>query len=121
MDDCIFCKIAKGEIECSKIYEDQNVLAFLDINPKAPGHTLIIPKRHYKNIFDIEDKDMIEIGKTVKMLSNKIKDRLNPDGIYIRQNNGELAGQSVFHYHVHIVPCYEKEPTGNNIQEILTD
>lgn len=120
MDDCIFCKMIRGEINCAKVYENEDVLVFLDINPKAPGHTLVIPKNHYENIYDIQENDLMEITKVVKMMSGRIKERLNPDGIYIRQNSGELAGQSVFHFHIHIVPCYEKQPEGN-IQEILTD
>lgn len=119
MDNCIFCKIVNGEIPCSKVYEDENVLAFLDIQPKSAGHTLVIPKKHSENIFNIDEKNLIEVVKVVKMLSERIKERLNPTGIYTRQNNGEAVGQSVLHYHVHIIPNYDEEPIGD-ILEILT-
>jgi histidine triad (HIT) family protein len=119
MSDCIFCKIIDSEIPSSKVYEDEKVLAFLDINPKAKGHILVIPKIHSENIFNIQEDDLTEVMKVVKLLSQKLKDRLNPTGIYIRQNNGESVGQTVFHFHIHIIPNYEIEPSGD-ILEILT-
>lgn len=119
MSDCIFCKIVNGEIPSKKIYEDENIFAFLDIQPKSAGHTLVIPKKHFENIYDIPENTLCEVMKVVKILSKRINERLSPNGIYVRQNNGESVGQSVFHYHVHIIPNYEKEPS-EDILNILT-
>jgi histidine triad (HIT) family protein len=102
MEDCIFCKIIKGEVPSYKIYEDDFVFAFLDINPLAKGHTLIIPKKHKKDIFEVEDLDKIAI--VAKFISKKIKEVLNCEGINIYHASGEAAGQTVFHFHVHIIP-----------------
>lgn len=118
MDDCIFCKIIKGDIPCKKIYEDENVLAFMDINPKAKGHTLVVPKNHSEGIYDIDEKDLENTIKVVKKLATEINEKLKPDGMNIRQNNGELAGQSVFHLHFHIVPKYAVEEE-YDIEEIF--
>lgn len=109
MDDCIFCKIVRGEIPSQKVFENEKVYAFLDATPKSKGHTLVIPKIHSSNIFEVSEEDLEEVVKVVKLLSIRIKDRLNPEGIYIRQNNGEIAGQTVNHIHFHIVPQYEYE------------
>lgn len=106
MDDCIFCKIAKGDISSFKIYEDEDIVAFLDVNPSSCGHTLVVCKGHYENIFDISEELLCKVNSVVKMLAERIKDRLGCDGIVILQNNGSCAGQSVFHYHMHIKPVY---------------
>lgn len=113
MDDCIFCKIIKGEIPCYKVYEDNNVLAFLDINPLSKGHTLVLPKEHYSNILEIPNDKMCEVQEGVKVVSKRIQDKYKPLGIFINQNNGERAGQEVHHYHVHIKPVYEDTPMYN--------
>src|SRR5690554_1451008 len=109
MEECIFCKIVRGEIPSKKIYEDENVYAFLDINPKSKGHTLVIPKKHSANIFEIEEDDLENIIKVVQQLAVHIKEKLDPEGMQIRQNNGEIAGQSVNHLHFHIIPKYTNE------------
>ncbi len=106
MDDCIFCKIVKGEIPCYKIYEDDRVLVFLDIRPLSKGHTLVLPKEHFKNILDISEGLYEYMSKIVKKVSQVIQDRYNPEGILINQNNGQRAGQEVPHIHVHIKPIY---------------
>jgi len=107
MDDCIFCKIVKGEIPSYKIYEDEKVLAFLDIRPLSKGHTLVLPKEHYENILDIPEELYEYISKIVKRVSKVIQDRYSPEGILINQNNGKRAGQEVPHMHIHIKPIYE--------------
>lgn len=104
MDDCIFCKIIAGEIPSHKIYEDDDTYAFLDINPVNPGHTLVIPKTHSRNLHDIEEQDWLAVMKTARVLSSKIKEGVGADGINIEMNNERPAGQVVFHSHVHIVP-----------------
>ena len=103
-NDCIFCKIVKKEIPCSKIYEDDDVLAFLDIAPVNSGHALIIPKKHFVNIYETPEKILIEMMKAVKKISHAIKDGLLADGINVKKNNDPAAGQDVFHSHIHIIP-----------------
>ena len=107
MDDCIFCKIIKGEIPSYKVYEDENVYAFLDIKPLSKGHTLVLPKQHYKDILDIPDELLCEVNKVSKRIVKKIQKKYSPLGFIINQNNGERAGQTIAHYHLHIKPVYE--------------
>ena len=104
--DCIFCKIIKGDIPCYKIYEDDETVAFLDINPATKGHSLVIPKSHSDNM-NMASEEMIEsVYKTVKNVSDLIIRKLKPDGYNVLQNNGAAAGQVIYHLHVHIVPRY---------------
>ena len=103
-DDCIFCKIVKGELPATKIYENEASLAFLDINPVNIGHVLVIPKEHHANIFEITEKNLLEVVKTVKKVSHAVKKGLKADGINITMNNEAAAGQVVFHLHIHIIP-----------------
>lgn len=107
MDDCIFCKIIKGEIPSYKIYEDDHILSFLDINPLSKGHTVVIPKEHYENILDIPEELYLEMSKVVKKISQLLNDKYHPEGILINQNNGKRAGQEIFHIHTHIKPIYD--------------
>jgi histidine triad (HIT) family protein len=109
MEDCVFCKIINGEIPANKIYEDEKVLAFLDINPISKGHTLIIPKAHFENIFDIEENNLKEIISTGKKVSMLLKEKLNADGVNLLHASGKDAQQSVFHFHLHIVPRYKED------------
>ena len=103
--DCIFCKIISGDIPCMKVYEDELVLAYLDINPDSDGHTLIIPKKHYKDINDIDDDVLLHIQKTAIKVMNILEEKLNCDGFSLLQNNGDV--QEVKHYHLHIKPYYK--------------
>lgn len=102
--DCIFCKIINNEISSYKIYENDMVLCFLDINPLSSGHTLIIPKKHFKNISDIDSKYLSSINDATKYVYNLLMSKLGPDGIRIVQNNGIC--QEIKHYHVHLIPVY---------------
>lgn len=104
MKDCIFCKIIKGEIPSMKVYEDDICLAYLDINPDSDGHTLVIPKTHYKDINDIPDDVLLHIQKTAKIIMKKLEEKLGCDGFTLLQNNGSI--QEVKHYHLHIKPHY---------------
>lgn len=108
MNDCIFCKIIKGEIPSYKVYEDETVLVFLDINPEAVGHMLIIPKKHYENIDDIDMDTLTHINETAKKMHTLLKEKLNIDGMSVVQNNG--CAQDVKHYHMHIKPRYINSP-----------
>lgn len=107
MKDCLFCKIIKGEIPSYKVYEDDHTLAFLDINPEGLGHTLVIPKKHFDNYNDIDIETIEHVNNAGKIVFNKIKDNLKPDGIRLVQNNGII--QDVLHYHLHIVPVYKED------------
>jgi len=104
MNECIFCKIVKGEIPSFRVYEDEKVLAFEDINPIAPGHTLIIPKRHAKDLWEISDDDLTAIHLASKKVIQAIQTALNPSGVACVQLNGPGANQVVLHYHLHLVP-----------------
>jgi histidine triad (HIT) family protein len=106
-ENCIFCKIIKGEIPAKKVYEDEKVLAFLDVNPVSRGHTLIIPKKHFENIFDIEEESLKEIINASKKISIFLKEKLNADGVNLLHASGKDAQQSVFHFHLHVVPRYK--------------
>ena len=103
-DDCIFCKIIKREINSKIIFENEDVMAFLDIFPISKGHTIVIPKNHYSNLEQIPESDLFEVYKIVKNLSKLLHERLNLDGYNILQNNFPAAGQVVNHFHVHIIP-----------------
>jgi len=117
MDNCIFCKIASGEIPCHKIFENEKVLAFLDISPATFGHTLIIPKKHFSNIFEIEDKYLQELILVAKNIAIKMKLDFGAEGVNLFQSNGEAAEQTVFHFHLHLLP--RKKNDGINFSEIL--
>ena len=106
---CIFCKIINGSIPSKKVYEDKDVLAILDISQATKGHTLVIPKKHYENILDIDSKDYLAVMDKVRELSKKIVTNLGAEGANILNNCNEVAGQSVMHFHVHIIPRYKKD------------
>lgn len=108
MSDCIFCKIINGEIPSAKVYEDENVLAFLDISQVTKGHTLVIPKVHKENVFALNDEIAANVFSAVPKVANAIKAAYDPIGLNVLQNNGEAAGQSVFHFHMHLIPRYGK-------------
>lgn len=107
MNECLFCKIVKGEIPSYKVYEDENTLAFLDINPEGLGHTLVVPKKHFNNYEDIDLDTIRYVNETGKIVFDKIMKGLNPDGIRLVQNNGII--QDVLHYHLHLVPVYKND------------
>lgn len=107
MLDCLFCKIVAGGIPCTKVYEDDTVFAFLDIHPVNIGHTLVIPKAHHSNLYDTPDETLARMITIVKKLSIAIKSAMNADGINIEMNNDPIAGQIIFHSHMHIVPRFE--------------
>ncbi len=103
---CIFCKIVAKEAASSLIYEDESVMAFLDIRPLTMGHTLVIPKDHYVDIFDIPQKELASVHLAAKQLAFAVKKATDADGISIIQQNGKAAGQDIFHLHVHVVPRF---------------
>lgn len=106
--DCIFCKIRDGEIPSYKVYEDDHVLAFLDITQGTKGHTLVIPKTHARNIFDIDEETITQVFRVVPKIANALKEAFDPIGLNI-VNNNDAPLQSVFHFHVHLIPRYEDD------------
>jgi len=103
-DECIFCKILRGEIPCFKVYEDDDVLAFMDVNPVAPGHVLVIPKHHSRDILETPPEWVGKAFAGAGRVARAVQKSLAPDGINIVQANGPGAKQSVFHLHVHVIP-----------------
>lgn len=106
---CIFCKIVNGEIPSFKLFENEYIMAFLDISQATVGHTLVIPKKHFKNIFELDELYAAETFKVVTQLSKTIKKALNVSAINIINNNGPIAGQTVDHFHIHIIPRYDND------------
>ena len=107
--DCIFCAIVEGVIPATKVYEEELILAFMDINPANPGHLLVIPKRHYRNIFDIDVEMAGKIMRVGTRLASVVKTALNPDGLNLLQSSESAAFQTVFHFHLHLIPRWEDD------------
>ncbi len=108
VSDCIFCKIINSELPAAKVYEDDHVLAFLDISQVTKGHTLVIPKVHTENIFTLTPEAAGQLFRVVPMIANALKRAFSPVGLNLLNNNGEQAGQTVFHCHLHLIPRYGK-------------
>jgi histidine triad (HIT) family protein len=104
VSDCIFCQIVAGTAACQEIYRDEATLAFMDINPANDGHCLVIPKAHFENVFEMPPSDFGTVASTVAKVARAVNEVLRPGGISLVQANGELAGQSVPHVHVHVLP-----------------
>ena len=112
MDNCIFCKIANGEIPSATLYEDEEFRVILDLGPATKGHALILPKTHAANIYEISEDMAAKAMILAKKMATKMTKALNCDGFNIVQNNGEPAGQTVFHFHMHLIPRYENDGAG---------
>ena len=112
MSDCIFCKIANGEIPSATLYEDEDFRLILDLGPASKGHALILPKAHAANIYEISDDMAAKAMILAKKMATKMTEALKCDGFNIVQNNGEPAGQTVFHFHMHLIPRYEGDQVG---------
>ncbi|GIN84102.1 protein hit [Heyndrickxia sporothermodurans] len=108
MSDCIFCKIVNGEIPSAKVFENEHVVAFLDISQVTKGHTLVIPKIHKENVFELTPEIAANLFEVAPQIANALKQEFNPIGMNLVNNNGEHAGQSVFHFHLHLIPRYGK-------------
>ncbi|OGC80338.1 hypothetical protein A2943_01055 [Candidatus Adlerbacteria bacterium RIFCSPLOWO2_01_FULL_51_16] len=109
MNDCVFCKIVAAEIPSEKVYEDADTLAFLDIKPNSPGHTLVIPKKHSENLYDIDDHSLATVMRTVQRVAIALKKAVQAEGINIAMNNERAAGQIIFHPHLHIIPRFAED------------
>lgn len=108
-ENCIFCKLANGDIPTATVYEDDDFRVILDASPASKGHALIIPKEHYANLYELDDKIAAKALVLAKKLITKFKDALGCDGYNVVQNNGEAAGQTVFHFHMHLIPRYKDD------------
>ncbi|GLB58806.1 HIT family protein [Cytobacillus sp. NCCP-133] len=131
MSDCIFCKIINGDIPAAKVYENEHIMAFLDISQVTKGHTLVIPKVHKENIYEMDTETARNYFEAVPKIAQAIKAEFDPAGLNLLNNNGELAGQTVFHFHSHLIPRYgngdglgvvwkshQSEYTASDLQEI---
>ena len=110
--NCIFCKIANGEIPSTILYEDEDFRVILDLGPATRGHALLLPKNHFANLFELDDETAQKAILVAKKMAGKMKDALGADGFNLVQNNGEAAGQTVFHFHMHLIPRYENDNAG---------
>ena len=108
-NNCIFCKLANGEIPTNAIYEDDDFKVILDASPASKGHALILPKEHYANIYEIDEEVLAKASRLAKKIITHEKEILKCDGYNVVQNNGEVAGQTVFHYHMHLIPRYASD------------
>ena len=108
-EDCIFCKIANGEIPSTTLYEDEDFRVILDLGPATRGHALLLPKNHFANLFELDDETAQKAILVAKKMAGKMKDALGADGFNLVQNNGEVAGQTVFHFHMHLIPRYKED------------
>ena len=109
MENCIFCKIANGEIPSATLYEDEDFRVILDLGPASKGHALILPKAHAANIYELPDETAGKAMILAKHMATRLRDGLHCDGFNIVQNNGEIAGQTVFHFHMHLIPRYKND------------
>jgi histidine triad (HIT) family protein len=109
-ESCVFCKIALKEAPASKVYEDEQVIAFMSIKPISMGHTLVVPKRHYRDIFETPEEEIAYLYRIVKRIAHAVEKAERAEGIRVVQNNGEAAGQVIFHLHVHIIPMNKNHP-----------
>ncbi|WP_153728835.1 HIT family protein [Salinibacillus xinjiangensis] len=116
MSDCIFCKILDGELPSAKVYEDEDVYAFLDISQVSKGHTLVIPKNHTENIYETDEETAQKVFARIPKIANALQKTYEPKGMNILQNNGEFAGQTVFHLHIHLIPRYDNNEDGFDLK-----
>ena len=110
--NCIFCKIINGDIPSRRIYEDENFVVMMDVSPASKGHSLLLPKEHYANLFEMPDALLEELLKVAQKVAAQMKESLQADGINLLQNNGVAAGQTVFHFHLHLIPRYGNDAVG---------
>jgi len=107
--DCIFCSIASGQAPAIRLYEDATTIAFMDVAPASDGHLLVIPRSHHESILDVGDSAITDVARVVQKMARAAQTALAPDGMRVSQFNGRAAGQTVFHYHVHLVPIRDGE------------
>lgn len=130
-ENCIFCKIANGEIPSKTIYEDDEFRVILDLGPAAKGHALILPKNHYADLYELPEETASQVMLLAKKMATQMTEKLHCDGFNLVQNNGETAGQTVFHFHMHLIPRYKDdgqtigwkpgEPSSEELEEIKNE
>jgi histidine triad (HIT) family protein len=108
--DCLFCKIVAGEIPATRVHEDERTIAFMDINPGTRGHLLVVPRAHATDLLEIADEDLEACSRTAKQMAARVKERLRADGVNLLNSCGQAAWQTVFHFHVHVIPRYAGDP-----------
>ena len=108
--DCIFCKIVAGDLPGTKVHEDDRTVAFMDINPATRGHLLVVQRNHAKDLLEVEDDDLAAVSATAKRLAARIKERLGADGVNLLNSCGAAAWQTVYHFHIHVIPRYDDDP-----------
>lgn len=124
-DDCIFCKIAAGEIPSKTLYEDEDFRVILDLSPATKGHALILPKDHANNLYELPEETAAKVLVVAKKMATRMREKLGCDGLNLVQNNGEVAGQTVMHFHMHMIPRYKEDgqkinwAPGEVTQEVL--
>jgi histidine triad (HIT) family protein len=109
-DDCIFCKIVAGDLPAERVQEDEHTVAFMDLNPWTRGHALVIPRRHSRNLYEVPEEDLRHTASAAKQLSERMRDRLGCDGVNLLNACEPAAWQTVFHFHIHVIPRYEDDP-----------
>ncbi len=109
-EDCIFCRIVAGELPAEKVAEDERTIAFMDINPWTRGHALVIPRQHARNVYDITDESLAQTMSAAKRLAARMRDGLGAEGINLLNSTEPAAWQTVFHFHVHVIPRYKGDP-----------
>jgi histidine triad (HIT) family protein len=109
-EDCIFCKIVAGELPAEIIDSDEHTIAFMDINPATRGHALVIPRAHSKDLFEVSDEDLEATMAAARRLAERMRETIDPDGVNILNASGRAAWQSVFHFHLHVIPRYDDDP-----------
>jgi histidine triad (HIT) family protein len=109
-EDCIFCKVLRGEIPGERVYEDEHAIGVMDINPWTRGHAVVFPRKHAADLFEIDDEELGHVAVAAKRLATTMRDRLDCDGVNLLQSNGRAAWQTIFHLHVHVIPRYDDDP-----------
>jgi histidine triad (HIT) family protein len=110
MDDCLFCMIVAGELPAEKVAEDERTVAFMDINPATRGHLLVVPRKHSRDLLDIEPDELCAVAQAAKRMAIRVHEALNADGVNLINSCGSAAWQTVFHFHVHVIPRYADDP-----------
>jgi histidine triad (HIT) family protein len=108
--DCLFCKIVAGEIPSTRVYEDERTIAFMDINPGTRGHLLVIPREHARDLLEIDPEDLAACARTAKIMATRVSERLQAAGVNVINSCGQKAWQTVFHFHLHVIPRYDGDP-----------
>jgi histidine triad (HIT) family protein len=108
--DCIFCKIVAGELPATKVEEDDRTIAFMDINPGTPGHALVVPKAHVRDLLEIDPEELAAVAQAAQRLAKRMPQALGADGVNLINSCGAAAWQTVFHFHIHVIPRYENDP-----------